>query len=156
MTKESAEQESLQLQVKYPGGPGHSKTKTSPGLCTSTKVGATQGWNFLRTRKSECPSSDITGWRSILPPQHTSFNNIQPPSTTPTWPMNSLWESQPPLTYSSRSGLSKRNKMWATWCHFICSAATFKKGEKKSGEINFCNILYNFIYPKYQDRKSVV
>ena len=55
MTKESAEQESLQLQVKDPGGPGHSKTKTSPGLCTGTKLGATQGWNFLRTRKSECP-----------------------------------------------------------------------------------------------------
>ena len=51
MTKESEEQESLQLQVKDPGGPGYSKTKTSPGLCTNTKVGATKGWNLLRTWK---------------------------------------------------------------------------------------------------------
>lgn len=133
---ESAEQESLQLQVKYPGGPGHSKTKTSPGLSPSTKVGATQGGISSEQRKSNAPPQisqvgDQFCLHNILP-----FNNIQPPFPL----LRDLW-----TTYESHShlwliprdqGCPKETKCEPRGVISYVQQPHLKRG-KKSGEINF-------------------
>ena len=57
MTKESAEQESLQLQVKDPGGPGHSRPRPVQDSAPTQKSGPPRGGISSEhgNRKSECP-----------------------------------------------------------------------------------------------------